>query len=503
MTYIQQIKEQLNKMSEEQKNQWILSQAKLCNENEQQGFLKSLTGEKKITYMPGQREIEEFCRKVENKEIYVEYETHYYEFDSEGHYMDDWETCYNDPFGAMSYWESILTGCHDLLILGEYKTAADIMDKVCRLEFEVMEAPDSEDYVEVYEDGFTLVGADEERIFSRDLAEIGMDWVRAAIGRADERGDSAPAREILDLLENPICKNVHPHMLPDDELLERRFSDELLTQMEKILDREIQEGERIFQERYDNVSYSHEKRRYREKLIRKKEILLDIRLKCRKETRKQQADLSFAFQWKQMNELYGLIRDEYSARNRWEVDEIQRMCENFLKMEHLSEEDWKLRKEVLSDLVHNHFYEKAECKGMLSELPERLCVGKEEFLAFADMLNQSRGYEYEKEAASLYHQYGREDKYIAYLEAHLGKKGQNYAALMDCYQREGNIDGARKTARQGLEECRDELTDLFVWLLSDARRRGDTENYKKLYASAKRRRGADIKKINRALESDL
>lgn len=154
-------------------------------------------------------------------------------------------------------------------------------------------------------------------------------------------------------------------------------------------------------------------------------------------------------------------------------------------------------------MVHNHFYEKAECKGMLSELPERLCVGKEEFLAFADMLNQSRGYEYEKEAASLYHQYGREDKYIAYLEAHLGKKGQNYAALMDCYQREGNIDGARKTARQGLEECRDELTDLFVWLLSDARRRGDTENYKKLYASAKRRRGADIKKINRALESDL
>ena len=59
MTYIQQIKEQLNKMSEEQKDQWILSQAKLCNENEQQGFLKSLTGEKKITYMPGQREIEE------------------------------------------------------------------------------------------------------------------------------------------------------------------------------------------------------------------------------------------------------------------------------------------------------------------------------------------------------------------------------------------------------------------------------------------------------------
>ena len=31
--YIQQIIEQQNKMSEEQKNQWILSQAKLCKES--------------------------------------------------------------------------------------------------------------------------------------------------------------------------------------------------------------------------------------------------------------------------------------------------------------------------------------------------------------------------------------------------------------------------------------------------------------------------------------
>ena len=87
MKYIQQITVQLNKMSEEQKNQWILSQAKLCKESERQGFLQTLTGEKKVPYMPVQKEIEEFCRKVENKEIYVEYETHYYEFDDDGRYI--------------------------------------------------------------------------------------------------------------------------------------------------------------------------------------------------------------------------------------------------------------------------------------------------------------------------------------------------------------------------------------------------------------------------------
>lgn len=67
MKYIQQITEQLNKMSEEQKNQWILSRAKLCKEIERQGFLQTLTGEKKVPYIPIQKEIEEFCWKVETK----------------------------------------------------------------------------------------------------------------------------------------------------------------------------------------------------------------------------------------------------------------------------------------------------------------------------------------------------------------------------------------------------------------------------------------------------
>ena len=501
MDYIQQITEQLNKMSEEQKNQWILSQAKLCKENERQGFLQSLTGEKKVAYMPTRREIEEFCRKVENREIYLEYETRYYEFDDDGRYMDDWKRWHNDPFGAMPFLDSVLMGCHDLLILGEYEIAADILDKVCRLEFEVVEAPDSDEYAEKETGPFVLAGAAKERMLSRQLTEIGMDWVRAVIGRAGERGDSLPAREVIDLLKNPICKNIHPHMLVEDELTEGRVSNELLVHMENILAEEIQERERIFQERYASIRYSREKASFMEALDRKKEILQNIQLKCRKETQGWLESLSFACRWKQLNELFQLIRYERVMTNQWEVDEIQKICRSLLKMEGLGNEDWELRKKVLHNLVCYKYYERVDCKEMMSELSERLCVSKEEFLAFADMLNQSGEYEYEKKAAALYHQYGREDKYISYLESHLEKEGKNYAALVDCYQRQGNIDRARKTARQGLEQCRDELTDLFIWLLADARRRGDAEGYKKLYASAKRRRGADITKIDAALKA--
>lgn len=504
--YIQQIIEQLNKMSEEQKNQWILSQAKLCKESQRQGLLQSLIGEKKVPYMPAQREIDELCRKVEDEEIYVEYETRYYEFDDDGKYMDDWKSWHNDPFGVMPVLDNILMGCHDLLILGEYGMAADILDRVCRLEFKVVESSDSDEYADMDARPFTLAGAFKEGRLSRELPEIGLDWVRASIGRANEMGDSAPAREVIDILENPICKNVHPHMLPDDELLEGIFSDELLVQMEKILTGEIQKGEKVFQGRYAEARYSPEKVRFRETIIRKKEILLNIQLKCRKGIPEQRENMSFAFQWKRINEVYDLLPYEYGEyrygiRNRWEADEIQRMCANLLKRNNLGAEDWELRKAVLSDLVTHRFYKKVNCEQMMSELPERLCGRKEEFLAFADILNQSDEYEYKKEAASLYHQYGKEEKYIAFLEADLGKKGKTYAALVDCYQRQGNIDGARKTARLGLEQCRDELTDLFIWLLADARRSGDKENYKKLYASAKRRQGADMKKIDKALES--
>lgn len=57
-----------------------------------------------------------------------------------------------------------------------------------------------------------------------------------------------------------------------------------------------------------------------------------------------------------------------------------------------------------------------------------------------------------------------------------------------------------QAAEQGLEKCKDDLTDIFIYLLTDARERGDKERYKKLYSSAKRRRAVDIARVNEALQ---
>ena len=138
----------LRELPPARKDAWILEQAKMAPKSVWQDFIMSLTGEKKIIYMPTEAEIEAFCKKVQEGEIYVEYETHYYEFDSEGRYMDDWKIWHNDPQGAFPFLDRAFKGCHELLRLGEYKSARTILDKICRLGFQVAEAEDTEDFVD-------------------------------------------------------------------------------------------------------------------------------------------------------------------------------------------------------------------------------------------------------------------------------------------------------------------------------------------------------------------
>ncbi|MDO4336889.1 MAG: hypothetical protein Q4C91_02245, partial [Eubacteriales bacterium] len=160
----------------------------------------------------------------------------------------------------------------------------------------------------------------------------------------------------------------------------------------------------------------------------------------------------------------------------------------------LEEENWEIRKKVLKDMVSHEYYDCYGCYDPVKDLAEKLHVTQEEKLEFADILNES-GY-YAREAADLYRQYGRTDKYVRYLETHLDKASREYVELAQYYYGNGNEAGAREIAEQGLAKCRDDLTELFIFLLQDAKSCGDEERYKKFYASAKRRKKADIVRIN-------
>ena len=79
--FIKKLQEQLDNMTEEAKDQWILTQARLLPEHKQEDFYQSICGKKVVMNMPGLDEIAAFCDRVERGEIVMQYETHYIEFD--------------------------------------------------------------------------------------------------------------------------------------------------------------------------------------------------------------------------------------------------------------------------------------------------------------------------------------------------------------------------------------------------------------------------------------
>lgn len=490
--FIEQVEEQLDKMSPDEMKQWILTRAKLTEEQEQQAFLQTLTGKKKVIYMPDFSEIEAFFEKAESGDIYLEYETHYYEFDEDGSYLDDWKVWYMDPFGAMSFLNEVLRGCSALVAVGEYKQAAELYEKIRNLQFDVQEAEDSEDS-RADDTPFTLLHAEEEGMLSIDSKDIGTDWIKAVVKSQKCRDREEFARQVVSMLMDPLCRKLTPEIL-----LSENISEDVFLAMEDILKAEVLNEEILLEKMYFDPKFWREKYRHEKDLARKKKLLLNIQKKCLcPKQREQPAGVSVLdASWKQIKDLIASLRYERYIDDQWQIDEVWKICEVLCKQESLPQEPWEVRQKVLMDILENDYYDYYGCGNPTGNLSKKLCVTKQEFLALADMMDNTH---HRREAADLYRQYGRDDKYISYLEGNLGKESKIYIELMNYYREKEDFENAGRVAGQALEKCRDNLTEIFIYLLADAREKGEEERYKKLYASAKRRRGADIVRINRAL----
>ena len=490
--FLKRVEQQLSEMSETQKDEWILIQARLLGDEEQEDFLKSLSGRKKILYMPETEEIEDFCRRVENGKIVLEYETHYYEFDDDGRYMDDWKTWYNDPDDAMPFLNRVFGGCHELLTLGEYASAAGILDRVCRLEFQVIEAKNTQNGPAG--DTLSIVDVTQEGMLSMKQKEIGLDWLTAEIGDAEAENTRQTAKRLKEILEHPMCDEINPEALTGKGL-----PDDIFSEMSALLETEITEGRAELDRRFPGQGYSREKFRAEDKLRRKREIASNIRYRCMQPSPLRQPDSSLAGIWEQVRDLADQMIYKRTSDGKWQAEEIGKLCKILLDQGSPEQEDWKVRKQVLSDMAVHDYYGSYGCYEPVLALSEKLCTKPEEYLEYAEILEKSHSSSNEKRAAYLYLQYGKVDKYAAWLEQNLWKKGKRYSELIAYYEKHGRTDDARRIAEQCLKNCRDDLTDAFIFLLKDAKKNNEEEKYQKLYASAKRRKGADFGRISRAL----
>lgn len=149
----------------------------------------------------------------------------------------------------------------------------DILDRVCKLEFKVIESPESEDFEDDSE--FTLVNAAEEGMLSVSINDIGTDWVTAYVKLADSWDSQELAKKLVEVFNQSICKKLNPSMLIGEEI-----PNDLFHHMFEILNVQILEAESHFNNMFSKTVFTYDRYLYEEKLKRQKEILLNIQTKC-------------------------------------------------------------------------------------------------------------------------------------------------------------------------------------------------------------------------------
>lgn len=221
-----------------------------------------MSGEKLVLDIPDNEIIDEFCNQVCAGKICLEYETHYYEFDDTGRYMDDWKVWYNDPNQAMDFIDNIFRGCHDLNKLGEYEQTNKILGQNCRLEFCIVEANDSEDF-SMDEEPFTLNSAYEHGMLGTNRTEVVYDWMYAFYMVHKDMDAKEFAQQFIKLLMLPLCEVLLPSNVVDS-IENKEVHNEMIFLLETAIEADTKEVQEKYYKKYTSEGYYAKKRLERE-----------------------------------------------------------------------------------------------------------------------------------------------------------------------------------------------------------------------------------------------
>lgn len=482
--FINKIHKKLEKLSEKEKDSWIISQAKLTPEWRQDDCYKSICGIKKVMYTPEQQEIDEFCVKVQRGEIVVEYETHYVEFDDFGHYHDDWEQIYHDPNDAMSTVSAIIRRCHDLVILEEYSQAYEILDNLIGLEFTIVDHPDSDDTCK--DDFLDLNHAVKAGILSIDRSELLHDYIKTCGKSITDRNEAA--RKIASAVEMELFAGCN---LNDSILMLEK--DHLMGQLKKILVEDLAAKEKVLSEMLKQDKYYSGQ--YRDVYcIRQLKGLIDYFEKTGTKDNKQ--DKSFLRgTWSQINELLGQLMNEPYIDDQVEIEEIWKIVEALIKRGGFEREPWQVKEQILKEIYENEFYDYYGVSDPMLDLSNAICSTRDENLKRAEIMMHTGGEWLGAKAAKLYRELGEEVKCAEYFEKHLGKEKEAYEIVINYYKNFAH-DKAVEIARLALDKCKEEQTSFFMFLLQDAKDKGDDTGFQKLMQSAHRRRTVNSSEVD-------
>lgn len=188
----------LSTMSETEKTQWIHNMARTANENKRIAFLDSLEGKQEhAPVASGKKEIEDWCEKIEDGEIYFQCSS-YEEYG--GSYWDsDYSYVYSDPFGIGKELSRAFQAAEDLLFQKEYHQAVELYDRLCSMTFQALDS-DAGEWSEL-----ELKDLVEEELVNLDLEHIVLNLMYAKYQDANGKERAA---SLYRYFSWSICKGI-------------------------------------------------------------------------------------------------------------------------------------------------------------------------------------------------------------------------------------------------------------------------------------------------------
>lgn len=203
-------------------------------------------------------------------------------------------------------------------------------------------------------------------------------------------------------------------------------------------------------------------------------------------------------QWAEIKRLIESLKYEPYIDDQFEIEEIWDICEEMIRSGRLKKEPWEIRRRVLKSIIGGEYYDYYGVVDPMEDLFKALMFTREEKLEVADIIFEIGSDYMKRDGAKLYRECGQQDRCIEFLTQTLKDRQEQYIEVID-YYRDKNPKKAVETAELGLKKCRDDQTDIMIFLIQNAKDSGDEARYEKYIKGAKLRKSVDFERIQKEL----
>lgn len=205
-------------------------------------------------------------------------------------------------------------------------------------------------------------------------------------------------------------------------------------------------------------------------------------------------------QWKEIKRLIERLKYEPYIDDQIEIEMIYEICEDMINSNKLKDESWEIRRRVIKSIIGGEYYDYYGVVDPMEDLFEALIFTEEERLEAADIIFDIGSDDIKKDAVKIYKESGCMEKCIDYIESHLRDKKNPYLDVIS-YYKDRDRSKAVEIAELGLKKCKEDQTDIIIFLIRNAIENDDEKSTARYLKSAKMRRNVDFSRVQDSLDN--